>query len=264
MRAWRWPVETLLARGYGLATVYYGDLYPDDSTGEHHADDSARLRQSVIPLFFNNGQSAPAADEWGAIGAWAWGLSRALDYLRLDSDVDGDRVAVMGFSRLGKTALWAGAQDPRFALVISNASGTLGASLSRRVGIADGKESIARITGKYGYWFADNASQYANNTGLLPVDQHQLVALIAPRPVYLASASNDAHADPRGEFESGVYASVVYQLLGKAGIGSSVMPPPNTPVTGTIAYHVREGEHEIRLYDWQRFIDFADQHLTKK
>ncbi len=253
-RAWRWPVEALLARGYGLATVYYGDLYPDSTDG---------LSQSVIPLFFTDGQKAPAADQWGAIGAWAWGLSRAMDYLRSDTDIDGDRVAVMGFSRLGKTALWAGAQDPRFAMVISNASGTLGASLSRRVGIAIGKESVGRITSKYGYWFADNAKQYANNVSLLPVDQHQLIALIAPRPVYIASAANDAHADPQGEFESGLYASVVYQLLGKTGIGAAVMPPPNTPVSGGIGYHVRDGDHEIKLYDWQRFLDFADQHMTK-
>lgn len=254
MRDWRWPVETLLARGYGLATVYYGDLYPDYSGG---------FSDGVHPLFFTNGQSQPGADEWGAIGAWAWGLSRALDYLVTDTDVDGQRVAVMGFSRLGKTALWAGAQDQRFAMVISNESGTLGASLSRREGIASGKESIARITSKYGYWFAANAAQYANNSGLLPVDQHQLIALVAPRPVYIASAANDAHADPQGEFESGLYASVVYQLLGSDGMASKVMPPLNTPVTSTIGYHIRAGDHDVLLYDWQRFIDFADKHTKK-
>lgn len=254
-RDWRWPVETLLARGYGLATVYYGDLYPDYSGGFRDG--------GVYPLFFSNGQNQAAADEWGAIGAWAWGLSRALDYLVSDTNVDGQRVAVMGFSRLGKTALWAGAQDQRFALAVSNESGTLGASLSRREGIASGKESIERITSKYGYWFAANARQYANNAGLLPVDQHQLIALIAPRPVYIASAANDAHADPQGEFESGLYASTVYQLLGKDGMASHVMPPLNAPITSTIGYHIRPGDHDVKLYDWQRFLDFADIHMSK-
>lgn len=247
-----WPAGEIVSRGYGLATFNYADVDPDFDDG---------FQNGVHPLFYAAGQSEPAADEWGSIGAWAWGLSRVLDYLLLDSDIDSNRVAVMGFSRLGKAALWAGAQDERFALVVSNESGLLGASLSRREGIASGKEPLSRLVDTYGYWFSRNLAQYAKNTDLLPVDQHQLIALIAPRPVYIASAIYDAWSDPLGEFEGGFYAKEVYKLLGTEGISAEHMPPLNTPVQSVIGYHIRSGDHGIKLYDWQRFLDFADIHL---
>jgi hypothetical protein len=249
----RWPLAAIIARGYGVATVYYGDIDPDYDDG---------FKNGVHPLFYSAGESRPAADQWGSIGAWAWGLSRTLDYLIDDSDVDNNRIAVMGFSRLAKSALWAAAQDQRFAMAISNNSGTLGASLSRREGIASGKEPLSTILSKYGYWFARNLAQYSNNPGLLPVDQHQLIALMAPRPVYIASAKEDLWADPRGEFEGGLYAGEVYKLLGKQGIATTKLPALNRPLTTTVGYHIRPGKHDVTDYDWQRFMDFADRNMT--
>ncbi len=251
-RKQRWNVEELIARGYGVATVYYGDMDPDYDDG---------FQNGVHPLFYSAGASEPAANEWGSIGAWAWGLSRVLDYLLVDPEVSPGEVAVMGFSRLGKAALWAAAQDERFAMAISNNSGTLGASLSRREGIAQGKEPLSQISSRFGYWFARNMAQYVDNPGLLPVDQHQLIALIAPRPVYIASASNDLWADPLGEFEGGKYASKVYQLLGKDGFFGSQSPASHEQIDSVVGYHLRPGNHEVTLYDWQRFMDFADLHL---
>lgn len=254
-RKQRWKVEELIARGYGVVTVYYGDIDPDYDDG---------FQNGVHPLFYGAGESEPAANEWGSIGAWAWGLSRTMDYLAIDPEVNQSQVAVFGFSRLGKAALWAAAQDQRFAMAISNNSGTLGASLSRREGIAQGKEPLAQINQKYGYWFAGNMAQYVNNPGLLPVDQHQLIALIAPRPAYIASASNDLWADPLGEFEGGKYSSQVYQLLGKEGLFTSQSPTSQEQAKSVVGYHVRQGEHELTFYDWQRFMDFADIHMTRK
>lgn len=241
-----WPAEQMIARGYAAAAFYNADVAPDTrdawTKGAHAIFD----------------HPPRAADAWGTIAAWAWGASRCLDYLESDRDIDAKKVAVVGHSRGGKTALWAGAEDQRFAMVVSNDSGSTGAALAR----GKGGEHIRDINKNFPHWFCDNYKRFDDREAELPVDQHMLAALIAPRLLYIASASEDSWADPKHEFLSAVHATPVFRLLGMKGLSTFEFPAPDSPVhEGSIGYHLRTGKHNLTEYDWQCFMDFADKHL---
>ena len=221
------------------------------------ADDKNTYRDRLINAFTGTGPLAP--DAWRAIAAWAWSASRVVDYLGTEPAVDRSRIGVAGHSRMGKTALWAGANDERFAAVLSNNSGCGGAALARRVF----GETVGRINTVFPHWFCENHHRYNDREAELPVDQHMLIGLIAPRRVYVTSADEDLWADPRGEFLAARAAEPVYRLLGRPGLGVREMPLPDRPVGHTIGYHLRRGAHDITAYDWARYLDFADRHFGR-
>ncbi len=247
----RWPLEMILKRGFAVATAYYGDIEPDNADGWKEG-----LRAAVS----KDGASTVWKDgEWGAIGAWSWGLSRIVDSLETDQLIDSKHLAIIGHSRLGKTSLWGGVQDTRFGIVISNDSGEGGAALMRR----DFGETTAIITKAFPHWFTPKYASYANNAAACPIDMHMLIALAAPRPIYIASAVEDTWADPKGEFLSGKHANPVYALFGKQGTVVTEQPAIDTPVGDFIGYHIRTGKHDVTDYDWTQYMNFASRHWGK-
>jgi hypothetical protein len=238
-----WPAEQMIARGYGIAAIQYGQLAPDNKD---------TFREGAIALF----EETRPAFTWGAIAAWAWGASRAMDYFVTDNAIDRSRVAIVGHSRGGKAALWAGAEDDRFSIVVSNESGEGGAALSRRMF----GETVERINTSFPHWFTATYKTYNGREAELPVDQHMLLSLVAPRALYVASADEDLWADPRGEFLSLAATSPVFALWGDEPIGADAMPPLDTPmISRRRGYHVRTGTHNLTPYDWERFADLADR-----
>ena len=244
----RWPVKMIVGRGYAVATIYYGDIDPDFDDG---------FRNGIHSITDPNRESDRAPNAGGSISAWAWGMSRALDVLETDSLVDGNRVVAFGHSRLGKTSLWSGASDERFAMVISNDSGCGGAALSRR----RFGETVQRINTSFPHWFCINHRKYNDNEDSLPVDNHMLLALIAPRPLYVASAVDDQWVDPRGEMLSLFHAGPVYKLLGRQPLPNDVMPKVDEPLQTDVGYHIRSGKHDVTEFDWTQYVNFADRHL---
>jgi len=240
-----WPAEEVIARGYGVAAIQNRSIAPDDTV---------LFVEGIIGLFEDEAANDRSEDAWGAVSAWAWGAMRVMDYFETDEDVDASRIALLGHSRGGKASLWAGAQDERFALVISNQSGSGGAALSRRR-FGEDITALNRFT----HWFNDRFKQYNDQEDQMPFDQHFLISLIAPRAVYIGSADKDLWADPRGEYLSLVHASPVYALWNHAPMSPTRMPRLDTQVVnGPRAYHVRSGRHNLTLSDWNHYMDFAD------
>jgi len=243
-----WPAEALVARGYAAAAFCVGDVAPDErdsfGSGVHALFDDRR-----------------GPEHWGTLAAWAFGASRVLDAFEADADLDAARVALVGHSRGGKAALWCGAEDDRVALVAANESGCGGAALGRR----RFGETVAHVNALFPHWFCGAFAAFGGREDVLPVDQHELVALLAPRAVYVASAQDDLWADPKGEFLSLVHAEPVYALFGRGGLGSHAAPTVGAPRHGdAMGYHVRAGGHDLTRYDWERFLDFADVHLRAR
>lgn len=237
-----WPVEMVIDSGYAMASFHVRDLAPDNK------DSFMNAALSLYPeqLSANNGMRA--------IGAWAWGAGRVLDYLKTDRDIDGEKVIVVGHSRGGKAALWAAAQDKRFAMCISNCSGNTGMALSRR----RFGETVAVINTAFPHWFTTNYKKYNDNENALPVDQHMLASLIAPRPLYATNASKDLWADPVGTYLSLKQTEKVYSLYGLTSALPAQPPPIDKPITAPpLGYHNHEGVHNMMIYDWTNFVVFA-------
>jgi hypothetical protein len=243
----RWPVEKIVDAGYALATAYRGDIDPDRADGF-----SESIRGNFKEL--DRGGS-----NFSTIAAWSWAMSRALDYLEQDSEVDGSRVVAFGWSRLGKAAIWAGATDPRFVAVISNESGAGGAKVFHDVH----GETVEMLNTRFPYWFCNNFKKFNERDADLPFDQNEVLALIAPRPLYIASAIQDDNADPQGEFLGALSASEVYRFLGSTGLPDTNWPPVDKPESGRVSYHVRSGVHSVTDFDWDQYLRFCNEYVKQ-
>jgi hypothetical protein len=242
-------IGEILNHGWGYVSLTYSDVQPDRANA---------WNQGVVSLTLKDGQSQPAPDEWGTISCWAWGISRTIDYLETDKRIDAKKICITGASRLGKTVLWAGAQDPRIAAVFSVVSGEMGAALIRR----DWGETLDDMAQNFPWQFCGNMQHWAGRWNELPVDQHMLIALNAPTPVYVNGGINDQWSDPKGEFLSMVAAGPVYKLIGGKDLGVTELPELDHPITtGDLAFHYHSGGHQAVPADWKEFLNFADRHF---
>ena len=245
----RWALRESLERGYGVATVYYGSICPDFGEQSRTGVRSLDRELSLKP------------DGWGAISAWAWGLQTAMDYLQQEPGVDHDKIVATGFGRLGSVALWAAATDERFAMAICNGGGSAGPGLVR-------SPTAINIfaTRNHRHWFCDNHNKYDETPSDAPVDQHMLVSLMAPRPVYISSTNSSLYADPQSELLGAFYASPVYRMFGEIGLGidDPVLPRTGTSIGGKIGYHSKLGSHRINGYDWKHYLNFTDRHFGEQ
>ena len=246
--AYRWEFEKVLKKGYAAATICYHDIFLDRPDGFH---------TSIMRFFYTSGEWYSPSRPSGAVSAWAWGIMRALDYLDTVPEINKDRIVVHGLSRLGKTALWAGANDSRVWLTVSNCSGTCGAKLAHRYF----GEDYSWLNLWRDYWFCGKFAEYADRDAEFPVDQHFLMAAIAPRLLYIASATNDDYADPMGEYLSGKYASKAWNIYGKKGLEDTSFPAPASLISNDVGYYLREGEHEFMPENWDILLEFIEKHL---
>ncbi|MBR2509728.1 MAG: acetylxylan esterase [Lentisphaeria bacterium] len=243
----RWQFAETVKRGFASATVCYHDIYPDEK-------DENSWRKSVYNMFFADESNEEFHSHASAVSAWAWGLSRMLDCLESEPLIDSSKAFVHGHSRLGKTSLWAGANDTRFKMVVSNDSGCCGSALLRR----DFGETVEIITHYFPHWFVSSFAGYACCEAEIPFDQHWLISLIAPRYAAIGSAEEDLHADPKGEFLSGAHAGRVYNLFGIETYNENTPHPVNSCITGAVSYHIRSGGHDQTLVDWKHYWEIAD------
>ncbi len=243
-------IKEFLKEGYGFATVCYTDFEPDFDGG---------ILLGVRSLYLKDGQTSFADDEWGAVSAWAWGVSNIIDYFEKDPDIDAKRIALTGCSRLGKTTLWAGARDQRIAVVIPSCSGEGGAALSRR----NYGETVAHLVapGRFPYQFAANYGKYASDVSKMPVDANLVISLVAPRPLLLSTGNTDTWSDAKGEFCAAVEAGPVYELLGKEDLRTEVMPAAEQPIFNTLGYAMHDGGHGVMPQDWKYYLDFIKLYL---
>lgn len=242
--------EALIDAGFGVATYYYGDIDPDFTEG---------FPNGIRARYQKPGQTGRAPDGWGAVAAWAWGMSRVQDYFETDKSIDAKRVAIHGISRLGKTVMWAGAHDQRFAAVIASCSGEGGAALSHR----NYGETIANLTDPthFAYQFAPNYAKYDGFPDRAPMDANLIISLIAPRPLLLQTGSTDDWSDPKGEFLAEVAAGPVYKLLGREDLGTDVWPAAGQPILRDLSYFMHDGGHGMVPSDWAIYIEFLRKNL---
>jgi hypothetical protein len=243
-------VVRFIDAGFGVATFYYGDIEPDDAAG---------LASGIRARYLKPGQGERAPDDWGSIAAWAWAMSRVEDYFETDWAIDAKQVAIHGISRLGKAVLWAGASDPRFAIVIASCSGEGGAALSHR----NYGETIAHLTAptRFPYQFAPNFTHWAGFPDQAPMDAHMLIALVAPRSLLLQTGNTDYWSDPKGEFLAAAAAAPVYKLLDKDPLDTEVWPAAKTPILHDLGYYMHDGGHGMTPGDWEIYLQFIEMHL---